>query len=67
MPFLCNNISFSFYEKPLYISVRIVFSKNKNGVKKMTYSIEKKYGKKILNEDVEKQKRKLALLVGYYR
>jgi dephospho-CoA kinase len=34
---------------------------------KMTTKIERKYGKKILNDDVEKVKRKLALLVGYYR
>ncbi len=32
--FLVFDMPFSFYEKPLYISVRIIFSNNKNGVNK---------------------------------
>ena len=34
---------------------------------KMNKKLEKKFKKKWLNEEVEKQKRKLALLVGHYR
>lgn len=34
---------------------------------KMNKKTENKYRTKMINEDVEKQKRKLALLVGYYR
>ncbi len=34
---------------------------------KMNKKTESKYRKKMMNEDVEKQKRKLALLVGHYR
>ena len=33
----------------------------------MNKKLEKKYRKKMMNEDVEKQKLKLALLVGHYR
>ncbi len=34
---------------------------------KMNRKTEKKFRKKMMNEDVEKQKLKLALLVGQYR
>lgn len=34
---------------------------------KMTKKTEQKFRKKMINEEIEKQKRKLALLVGHYR
>jgi len=34
---------------------------------KMNKKFEKNFRKKMINEDVEKQKLKLALLVGHYR
>ncbi len=66
-----NNLSlpFSFFEKALYISVRIVFSTNKNGEEKMTrkQNIERKISKKEYHRNLTEQKFKLALLAGTYR
>jgi len=61
--------SFSFFEKGLYISVRIVFSDNKNGEEKMTRikNLERKISQKEYHKKLTEQKFKLALLAGTYR
>jgi len=44
--FLLYYTCFSFYEKRLYISVRIIFSNNKNGVNKNEQKTRKQIQKK---------------------
>ena len=63
------SILFSFFEKGLYICVRIIFSTNKNGEEKMTRikNLERKINQKEYRKKLMEQKFKLALLAGTFR